>query len=141
MSIIATYADDPALPSSSAVRHLVTDASVSSITDSQGNAVTFALQSQTDTQYTYVFSTSLAGGTLPDGNYFADGQEFYSLFGDFNGDRAVDNADADTFRGVYNTVRGRDAAYRSDADWNDDGAINNADAREFARNYGKTLPA
>lgn len=140
MSIVATYADDPNTPSSSAVRHLVTDAPVSSITDGMGDTVSFTLQSQNGGQYTYGFSTNNPGNTLTDGNYFADNQEFYSFFGDLNGDRTVNAADAALFSAAFNSTTGQ-PNYRSDADWNADGAVNNADAWAFRHNYGKTLPA
>jgi hypothetical protein len=110
--------------------------------------------------------SSLAGGTLPDGNYRAtisgsqisdvagnlldgngDGNagddytfDFFRFFGDINGDRYVGFADLSGFRASYQKGSG-DPLFNPALDANGDGYVGFADLSAFRANYQKSLPA
>ena len=60
------------------------------------------------------------------------------LFGDVNGDAAVNNTDLAAFRAAFGTVAG-DPNYRAFLDFNGDGAINNTDLAQFRARFGTTI--
>jgi len=64
---------------------------------------------------------------------------FHRLFGDFNGDRAVNGLDLTAFRNAFGTVS-TDAAYSVFLDWNGDNAINGTDLTQFRSRFGVILP-
>jgi hypothetical protein len=96
-------------------------------------------------------------GSLADGNYTltvtgayvhdAAGNQlsgnaslnFHRLFGDINGDKAVNGLDLTAFRNAFGTVS-TDANYLSFLDFNGDGAINGADLIQFRNRFGVILP-
>jgi parallel beta-helix repeat protein len=105
------------------------------------------------------FSGSLAEGpaaapSLIDGNYMftvLSGQvqggvqggdnvtSLFRLFGDVNGDRAVDGLDLTAFRNAFGSVQGN-ASYVPFLDFNGDGAIDGADLTQFRNRFGVILP-
>jgi predicted outer membrane repeat protein len=108
----------------------------------------------------------LEAGSLTDGNYTltvfggaaqsgptgplldADGDglpcgdrafQFHPLFGDVNGDKAVNGFDLTAFRSAFGAVMG-DASYNVSFDFNGDGAINGLDLTAFRSRFGVILP-
>ena len=105
---------------------------------------------------TITFLNNTIGGSLTDGNYTlttvanklvdAGGNllgggtaTFYRLYGDANGDRAVNGGDLFYFRSTFGASTG-DANYLRYFDYLDDGLINGADLNEFRNRFGQTLP-
>jgi hypothetical protein len=82
-----------------------------------------------------VFSGQVIGGTAGGDNLTA----LFRLYGDVNGDKAVNGLDLATFRTAFGTVVG-DANYVSFLDLNGDGAINGLDLAEYRTRFGTTLP-
>jgi Ca2+-binding RTX toxin-like protein len=62
----------------------------------------------------------------------------FRLFGDVNGDAAVDGLDLTAFRNAFGTVS-TDAAYIAFLDFNGDGAIDGADLTHFRARFGFTV--
>jgi hypothetical protein len=97
-----------------------------------------------------------SGGSLADGNWVlrtvagavqnssgtamaADRTDaFYRLFGDANGDRAVDNADFFLFRPSFGTSAGQ-PGYLAYFDANGDGVVDNLDFFQFRSRFGTNL--
>jgi hypothetical protein len=78
-------------------------------------------------------------GTAGDNYTFSDAQGLVRLYGDMNGDRAVNGLDLAAFRSAFGTVSG-DGAYVAALDWNSDGAINGLDLSAFRTRFGSILP-
>ena len=57
-------------------------------------------------------------------------QTFHRLFGDINGNKAVNNQDAIGFNNAFS------GAYNAAFDFNNDGFINNTDAIRFNQRFG-----
>ncbi|QEG24886.1 lamin tail domain-containing protein [Mariniblastus fucicola] len=64
---------------------------------------------------------------------------FFSLYGDFNGSRNVNIFDLLSFRQTYGLSVG-DPGFNADLDYDGNGTINVFDLLRFRQNYGKTLP-
>ena len=80
--------------------------------------------------------------THGDGNGTAGGDNvstLFRLYGDVNGDKAVNGFDLTAFRNAFGSTSA-DAAYVSFLDFNGDGAINGADLTQFRTRFGVTLP-
>jgi hypothetical protein len=100
-----------------------------------------------DGNYTLtVFGSQVSGpgGVLLDGD--ADGtpggdsvSALFRLFGDVNGDRAVNGLDMIAFRTAFGTSR-RDANYNVALDFDGDGVINGTDLTAFRSHFGMILP-
>jgi probable HAF family extracellular repeat protein len=89
-----------------------------------------------DGDYTLtVFSAGITGG-LTGGD---QSSTLFRLFGDINGDGAVNNTDLALFRSAFGTVNGN-ASYVDFLDFNGDGAINNTDLAQFRSRFGTILP-
>ena len=91
-----------------------------------------------------VLSAQVTGSGKPldgDANGTA-GEDFtldlHRLFGDVNGDKAVNGLDLTAFRNAFGTVSA-DAGYVSSLDFNGDGAINGTDLIEFRNRFGVIL--
>ncbi|HVK16523.1 MAG TPA: glycoside hydrolase family 9 protein [Fimbriiglobus sp.] len=67
------------------------------------------------------------------------GHQLHRLYGDVNGDAAVNGFDYSRFRTAYGATVGS-VAYRADLDFNGDGAINGFDYSRFRTRYGVVLP-
>jgi hypothetical protein len=63
----------------------------------------------------------------------------FRLFGDVNGDKAVDGLDLTMFRNAFGSVQGN-ASYVPFLDFNGDGAIDGADLTQFRNRFGVILP-
>jgi len=63
----------------------------------------------------------------------------HRLFGDRNGDGAVNPADYVAFRGAFGKTQGADAGYLDSFDFNGDGAINPLDYIQFRGRFGKAF--
>ena len=61
------------------------------------------------------------------------------MFGDINGDRAVNGLDLTAFRNAFGSGSS-DASYVAALDVNWDGAINGTDLTEFRNRFGVILP-
>jgi VCBS repeat-containing protein len=138
------------------------------LTDATNTAVPFFLNVSTSSGTTVATITfggaGIIGGSLPDGNYTLtvlsnqitiagqalDGDNngtpggdsviaFHRLFGDVNGDKAVDGFDLTAFRNAFGSVTGN-AAYVNYLDFNQDGAIDGADLTAFRNRFGVILP-
>ena len=81
-----------------------------------------------------------ADGDDSDDLLFGDNaaDNFFRLYGDFNGDRTVNVFDLLNFRRTYRLSQG-DAEYLADFDSNNDGTINVFDLLAFRQNYRTTL--
>jgi CSLREA domain-containing protein len=89
-----------------------------------------------DGNYTLtVFSNQVNNGAVA-GDQTAT---LYRLFGDVNGDRAINGLDLTAFRNAFGTVPA-DANYLSYLDFNGDGAINGSDLAAFRNRFGVVLP-
>ena len=77
---------------------------------------------------------SLAGVEMAADLTFA----LHRLYGDVNGDAAVNGFDYSRFRAAYGSTAGS-VAYRADLDFNGDGAINGFDYSRFRARYGVVL--
>jgi hypothetical protein len=96
------------------------------------------------------------GGSLPDGNYslavtaadvvgsggsLAGGNQtftFFRLFGDYDGNGTVNNADYFQFKKAFGQSTGS-AAYNPIFDYDDNGVVNNADYFQFKLRFGETV--
>jgi hypothetical protein len=78
-----------------------------------------------------------SSGTFMGANYASSG--IYRLFGDINGDRAVDTADLFAFRQSFGKVSG-DTAYNMAFDFNNDGSVDTSDLFQFRLRFGQVLP-
>jgi hypothetical protein len=76
------------------------------------------------------------GDGLPGGDLV---YQFHRLFGDVNGDKAVNGLDLTAFRSAFGTVLG-DANYNGGLDFDGDGAINGTDLAAFRSRFGAVLP-
>jgi hypothetical protein len=63
----------------------------------------------------------------------------HRLYGDVNGDGAVNGFDYNRFRLAFGSTAA-DPAYRADLDFNGDGAINGFDYNRFRTRFGTVLP-
>jgi Dockerin type I domain len=89
-----------------------------------------------DGDYTLtVFSAQVQGG-LQSGDSVTG---LFRLFGDVNGDKAVDGFDLTAFRNAFGSVQGN-ASYVPFLDFNGDGAIDGADLTQFRNRFGVILP-
>ena len=68
-----------------------------------------------------------------------ESDDFFSLFGDSDGDRDVDGVDFRAFAQTYFKQEGN-AAYNAALDYDADGDVDSSDFRFFARNYFKQMP-
>jgi hypothetical protein len=82
-----------------------------------------------------VLSGQVVGG-LPGGDFVAS---FFRLYGDMNGDKAVNGLDLAEFRTTFGTGIGN-PNYTSYLDSNGDGAINGLDLAAFRSRFGTSLP-
>jgi hypothetical protein len=82
-----------------------------------------------------VFSVQVTGGIAGGDNLTA----LFRLYGDVNGDKAVNGLDLATLRTTFGTVAGN-ANYVSFLDLNGDGAINGLDLAAFRIRFGMALP-
>jgi hypothetical protein len=78
-------------------------------------------------------------GTAGDNYTFGDAQGLFRMYGDVNGDRAVNGTDFALFRGAFGTTAGN-PAYLAYLDFDGDGAINGLDFAQFRTRFGTTLP-
>ena len=76
------------------------------------------------------------GDGVAGGNYV---DEFFRLYGDINGDRAVTAIDFNTFASYFGLPVDDDPIAKS-LDFNDDQVITAIDFNEFAQQFGKILP-
>jgi Dockerin type I domain len=89
-----------------------------------------------DGNYTLtVFSGQVQGGVQGGDNV----STLFRLFGDVNGDRAVNGLDLTTFRNAFGSTS-TDAGYVAYLDLNSDGAINGLDLSAFRSRFGTILP-
>jgi hypothetical protein len=117
--------------------------------DTSGSTAT-----QTVARLTFTGPMTEGANSLIDGNYtltVLSGQiqggiqggdsvtGFSRLFGDLNGDKAVNGLELTTWRGAFGTVSG-DARYVASLDFNGDGAINGTDLAQFRARFGLILP-
>jgi Dockerin type I domain len=92
-----------------------------------------------------ILSAKVSGSGQPldgDANGTAGGDftlDLHRLYGDVNGDKAVNGLDLTEFRKSFGTSAA-DANYRSDLDFNGDGAINGLDLAAFRTRFGVVLP-
>ncbi|HTK75498.1 MAG TPA: dockerin type I domain-containing protein [Gemmataceae bacterium] len=63
----------------------------------------------------------------------------HRLYGDVNGDKAVNGLDLAAFRTAFGAAA-PDANYRSDLDFDGDGAINGTDLARYRNRFGVILP-
>ena len=116
--------------------------------------LTGSTAAQTIAKLTFSGSFTEGNGSLMDGNYtltvlssqitggLAAGDNVSSLFrlyGDVNGDRAVNNTDLAAFRTTFGLPPG-DPNYNAAFDFNGDGVINNTDLAQFRSRFGTVLP-
>ena len=78
---------------------------------------------------------SLTGVEMAADHTFA----LHRLFGDVNGDGAVNGFDYNRFRQAYGSTAGS-TTYRAEFDFNGDGAVNGFDYNRFRTRYGIVLP-
>jgi hypothetical protein len=78
-------------------------------------------------------------GTAGDNYTFTDAQGLFRLYGDVNGDKAVDGLDLTAFRNAFGSVSGN-ASYVPFLDFNGDGAIDGSDLTAFRNRFGAILP-
>jgi len=92
-----------------------------------------------------ILSATVSGAGQPldgDANGITGGDftfDLHRLYGDVNGDKAVNGLDLADFRTAFGTSAGN-VNYRSDLDVNGDGAVNGLDLAEFRIRFGTTLP-
>ncbi|HTK74452.1 MAG TPA: Ig-like domain-containing protein [Gemmataceae bacterium] len=89
-----------------------------------------------DGNYTLTVHSAQVTGGLPGGDSVSS---LFRLFGDVNGDKAVNGLDLAAFRGAFGSVSG-DAGYASVLDFNGDGTINGTDLAQFRSRFGVILP-
>jgi hypothetical protein len=78
-----------------------------------------------------------AGGNYLFGARAAD--KFFRLYGDFYGDRGVDNMDFSLYRTTMNK-RSTDAGFLAYFDFDGDGDVDNSDFARFRTRMGTTMP-
>jgi hypothetical protein len=78
-------------------------------------------------------------GTGGDNYVFGSAQGLFRLYGDVNGDRAVNGLDLTAFRNAFGSIS-TDPAYVAALDSNGDGAINGTDLTQFRSRFGIILP-
>jgi hypothetical protein len=89
-----------------------------------------------DGNYTLnVLSSQITGG-LAGGDSVSS---LHRLFGDINGDKAVNGLDLSAFRNAFGTISA-DPNYNFALDFNGDGVINLTDLTEFRKRFGVILP-
>jgi autotransporter-associated beta strand protein len=89
-----------------------------------------------DGNYTLtVLNNQIQGGVQGGDNLTS----LFRLFGDVNGDKAVDGFDLTAFRNAFGSVQGN-ASYVPFLDFNGDGAIDGADLTQFRNRFGVILP-
>jgi hypothetical protein len=76
------------------------------------------------------------GDGAPGGDY---AYEFFCLYGDVNGDRAVNGLDLAAFRSAFGSTAGT-PLYLAYLDFNGDGVINGLDLAQFRTRFGTVLP-
>jgi hypothetical protein len=89
-----------------------------------------------DGDYTLTVFSGQVGGGIQGGDNLSS---LFRLFGDVNGDKAVDGFDMTLFRSAFGSVQGN-AGYVSFLDFNGDGAIDGADLTQFRNRFGVILP-
>ncbi|HTK73956.1 MAG TPA: dockerin type I domain-containing protein [Gemmataceae bacterium] len=89
-----------------------------------------------DGNYTLTILNSQVNGGVLGGD---DVSSLFRLFGDVNGDRAVNGLDLTAFRNAFGATSA-DAGYVSFLDFNGDGAINGTDLAQFRSRFGVILP-
>jgi parallel beta-helix repeat protein len=109
---------------------------------------------QTDARLTFSGSLTEGANSLVDGNYTLtvfsaqvqgglqggdNTTNLFRLYGDVNGDKAVDGFDLTAFRSAFGSVQGN-ASYVPFLDFNGDGAIDGADLTAFRNRFGVILP-
>ena len=130
-----------------------------SLTRRSGGGATVAIAPSADRKAaTLTFSgTSVVGASLPDGVYDLrlpttaardaalqplSGADrtftFHRLFGDIDGNRAVNNADHNAFKAAFGKTTGA-AGFVAGFDYDANGAINNADYNQFKLRYGQSV--
>jgi hypothetical protein len=119
-------------------------------------AVDLSGSTATQTIARLTFSGPLTEGanSLIDGNYtltVLNGQviggilggdsvsSLFRLYGDLNGDKAVNGLDLAAFRTAFGASNG-DASYRPELDFDGDGDVNGPDLARFRTRFGVTLP-
>jgi Dockerin type I domain len=65
--------------------------------------------------------------------------DLHRMYGDVNGDKAVDGLDLTAFRNAFGSVQGN-ASYVPLLDFNGDGAIDGVDLTQFRNRFGVILP-
>jgi hypothetical protein len=99
-------------------------------------ALTEGANSLIDGSYTLtVLSAQVQGGIQGGDNV----STMFRLYGDINGDKAVNGLDLNAFRNAFGTTSA-DAGYMSFLDFNGDGAINGTDLTQFRNRFGVILP-
>jgi hypothetical protein len=92
-----------------------------------------------------ILAAQVSGSGQPldgDANGTAGGDftlDLHRLYGDVNGDKAVNGLDLAEFRKAFG-ASAADAAYRADLDVNGDGVINGPDLAAFRTRFGVVLP-
>jgi hypothetical protein len=92
-----------------------------------------------------ILSAKVSGSGQPldgDANGTAGGDftlDLHRLYGDVNGDKAVNGLDLAAFRSAFGTTVGS-ANYLDYLDQNGDGAINGLDLAAYRTRFGTTLP-
>ena len=92
-----------------------------------------------------ILSAKVSGAGQPldgDANGAASGDftlDLHRVYGDVNGDKAVNGIDLTELRNAFGTGS-TDAAYASFLDFNGDGAINGTDLSAFRSRFGTILP-
>jgi autotransporter-associated beta strand protein len=89
-----------------------------------------------DGNYTLTVLNSQIQGGVQGGDNIST---LFRLFGDVNGDKAVDGFDLTAFRNAFGSVQGN-ASYVPFLDFNGDGAIDGADLTLFRNRFGVILP-
>jgi autotransporter-associated beta strand protein len=89
-----------------------------------------------DGNYTLTVLNSHVQGGIQGGDNVSS---LFRLFGDVNGDRAVDGLDLTAFRNAFGSLQGN-ASYVPFLDFNGDGAIDGADLTQFRNRFGVILP-
>jgi hypothetical protein len=98
--------------------------------------LTEGANSLVDGDYTLTVLSAQVLGGLQGGDSVTS---LYRLYGDVNGDRAVNGLDLALFRSAFGTGSA-DANYLSYLDFNGDGAINGLDLAQFRTRFGISLP-
>jgi hypothetical protein len=99
-------------------------------------ALTEGANSLIDGNYVLTVFSSLVNGGLLGGDNVSS---LFRLYGDMNGDKAVNGLDLAAFRTAFGASNG-DANYRPELDFDGDGVINGLDLAAFRTRFGVTLP-